>query len=179
MHNTHRCPCYPHACGVRAVNLMIARMTSTYEKVRSASHWYRAHMAVNLTAEYKDERGQPPPFNIPSFFLDRVMTRLKKKSNVVKGFKTLMGKSAAARLQSRERTMMKQFNAEDLCREKHKVDAQVAAIRAGTASMEQLSQQFVRLQTDIYRDIGEMKEQHAAAMSRIMRRLDDLGSSDV
>ena len=59
-----RCTCALRA----AVNLMIAKMTSTYEKIQQQSLAYRAEQQVSLIAEFKDERGPPPPFNIITSF---------------------------------------------------------------------------------------------------------------
>jgi len=46
------------------VNLMIARMTSTYERIHSESVQYRAHQRCEFIIEFKDLRGAPPPINL-------------------------------------------------------------------------------------------------------------------
>ena len=54
------------------VNLMIAKMTSTYDKIRSESLYYRALQRCQFITEYKDERGAPPPVNLITTFLNLV-----------------------------------------------------------------------------------------------------------
>ena len=155
-----------------SVNLMIARMTSTYEKVQGESHFYRAHQRVSLTAEFKDERGQPPPFNVIILLVEHILPK-RKQSKVTKGYMTLMGKMAALRLQTRERAMAHKFHSADISRAKHTMDAQFAVMRDKTSSIEALSRQMYRLQTDMYRDLTQLHEQQAA----IVKRLDELKAS--
>ena len=41
------------------VNLLIAQMTNTYEKIKERSKVYRLFQRVSLIVEYKDNRGPP------------------------------------------------------------------------------------------------------------------------
>ena len=57
------------------VNLMIAKMTSSYEKIRGESISYFAHLQVGLIAEFKDDRDHPPPINFITYLPCRYESR--------------------------------------------------------------------------------------------------------
>jgi hypothetical protein len=46
------------------VNLMIAQMSTRYEYIRENSLRFRSLQLVDLTLEFKDDRGAPSPFNL-------------------------------------------------------------------------------------------------------------------
>ena len=88
-----------------------------------------------------------------------------------------MGKTATMRLQARERALAQKFNQDDISRAADTVHAQVSVVRAKATSVEALSRQMARLQSDIYRDLMEMKEQQQRALEHIARRMDEIAGS--
>ncbi|KAL1512224.1 hypothetical protein AB1Y20_005487 [Prymnesium parvum] len=56
------------------VNLLIAQMTNTYEKIKERSRVYRLFQRVSLIVDYKDNRGAPPPLNLIMLVFHMVRT---------------------------------------------------------------------------------------------------------
>jgi len=103
----------------------VAKMTSTYERIRSESLYYRAHQRCEFIIEFKDERNAPPPFNLfpysclPGFHRNRMRSR---------GFSVLMGRYSARKLQSRERMFALAFDDERVRKSTKQTDVRIAAV---------------------------------------------------
>ena len=143
------------------MNLMIAKMTSTYEKVQANSQSYRAHQMVSLIAEFKDDRGPPPPCNIVTFALSWLPIsgfRARASDQGAKGYLSLMGKAAAMRIQHRERTALRQFHAATVWEREHETGSLVRDVQARTTSVEALARHSARMQAGFQRELSEIKE---------------------
>ena len=153
------------------MNLMIAKMTSTYEKVQEQSLAYRAEQKVSLIAEFKDERGPPPPFNI--------LTSLSMISvnSSDKGYYALMGKTASLRVHQRERVLLHKYETKDAWRESHSMEQQVSDVQDRQKSMEAMSKHATRMQAAFQRELIEIKENQTKLLSQMALLIGRHGSA--
>ena len=87
------------------VNLMIAKMTSTYERIRAESLYYIATHRCHFIYEFKDERMAPSPLNLLSlvyFPFALLSRRLAGAERPPRKFEVEMGRKATRRLQKRD-----------------------------------------------------------------------------
>ena len=99
------------------VNLMIAKMTSTYEHIKDNAAYYKAQDRLELVKEFKDERGPPPPFNLLGLAVDllslcydvRRALGLAPPEQSSAGYKVGMNKTAADYVRSHERIYRSKF----------------------------------------------------------------------
>ena len=92
------------------VNLMIAKMTSAYEKIRVRSTEYRALQRMDLVIEFKDDRGAPPPLNLFELLISGTRKCLAiPEIKPERGFGALMASDMALRVLGRERTYRSQY----------------------------------------------------------------------
>ena len=168
------------------VNLMIAKMTSSYEKIRSESLAYLSQQYFYLIAEFKDDRGHAPPINVITFLTGFFWISRSKAGTAKKhedddtGYQAHMGKTATMRLQARERAVMHRFHTADLRRKQQAMAARVADVQERTASVESMA----RLSVAVQRELAEVREQQSAILQRfdqLLPRRDsgfDAGSDD-
>lgn len=99
------------------VNLMIARMTATYEKIDSNARYYRSQLKLELVQEFKDGRGAPSPVNLWVAMLNLLSmcfsfrrTRGLTEGKALPGYRVYMNKTATDSVGSRERHYRAIFN---------------------------------------------------------------------
>ena len=145
-------------------NLMIAKMTSSYDRIRNDSLSYLAHLRVGLIADFKDDRGPAPPFNIAAFLMSLCkMSLCNTTTPVTKGYYATMGRCAAVRLIAKERQLMHKFHAADALRRQQMMESRVADLQARAADGEAAA----LAQTHLQRDVAELKEQQALILQRL------------
>jgi len=150
------------------VNLMIAKMTSTYDKIRRESLYYRALQRCQFIIEFKDERNAPPPFNLVfNVVLIIIPASIKKciglRSNAQKGFTVLMGRDATLRLQSREQRLAKGFLRRYLANLEQQSDARVKSIHDELPTLRSLGHRCEALESQLY----ELKTSQDSAMTML------------
>ena len=138
-------------------------VTSTYEKIRSESLSYRAQQHADLVAEFKDDRGPAPPFNIFTFYLAWAFG--SKKGDV--GFCALMCRSATNRVQARERAIRDQWNAKDVAEVADQMPSRVADIQERTRNFDRA----LLLQEENRENLSDLKEEQAALNAKISQLL--------
>ena len=125
------------------VNLMIAKMTSTYDNIRRETLSYRAEQQVGLIAEFKDERGMPPPINLFVLLFSPLFSRAAEDTTE-RGYLARMGKAATLRLQAKERTLMFKFHASDTSEKAQTMEARMKDIHEHTSSIEQIKKELLQ-----------------------------------
>jgi len=142
------------------VNLMIAKMTSTYERIRSESLYYRAHQRCEFIIEFKDERAAPPPFNLITPIVNLLpngcvrRTLQLRKGAATRGFSVLMGRLATRRVHSRERLHAQMYDEARMRQEAMRTDERVATLSGETmpavkAVVQHVDGQVERLTTTV------------------------------
>jgi len=153
------------------VNLMIARMTSTYERLRVESIAYRAEQKVQLVAEFKDDRGWAPPFNLfvsPFQMLYSCICGCYSENAQYKGFYALMSRRPALRQRAREREYMRLYDEGQTSEREQAMEARVADVQ------ERVMQESADI-SEFSRELAEIKE----TQQIILQRLHSLSSSTV
>jgi len=114
------------------VNLLIAMMTSTYERIRSESQYWRATQYCETVIEFKDERSIPPPLNLVLnpllFFLDGFIAKRLPQSLNIRGFATHMDASAMRRVTALEQSCATAFDQESVRNAVMTSESRIAAI---------------------------------------------------
>ena len=131
------------------VNLMIAKMTTRYETIRSQSLRFRSLQLVDLTLQFKDERGAPSPVNLLimvwSVFqcFGELCFKFDQDVGPVNiGYGNVMGLKTTLRLQAKERTLMKRYD-ETIRRTKaHAVEEGLAHMHAELQAVMQQMQEL-------------------------------------
>merc|ERR1712167_514291 len=92
-------------------------MTTRYETIRSQSLRFRSLQLVDLTLQFKDERGAPSPVNLLimvwSVFqcFGELCFKFDQDVGPVNiGYGNVMGLKTTLRLQAKERTLMKRYD---------------------------------------------------------------------
>ncbi|KAL1512225.1 hypothetical protein AB1Y20_005487 [Prymnesium parvum] len=130
------------------VNLLIAQMTNTYEKIKERSRVYRLFQRVSLIVDYKDNRGAPPPLNL-IMLVFHMMRWLyssgckccgcnapKPLAKVPKGFGDQQNQTAASIVSQRERQWRNSAVRLDGERRKYLLDSRVAELNKGQTQRE-------------------------------------------
>ena len=125
------------------VNLMIAKMTSTYDNIRRETLSDRAEQQVGLIAEFKDERGMPPPINLFVLLFSPLFSRAAVDTTE-RGYLARMGKAATLRLQAKEHTLMFKFHASDTSEKAQTMEARMKDIHEHTSSIEQIKKELLQ-----------------------------------
>ena len=162
---------------VLLVNLMIAKMTSTYEKIRERTLAYRALQRASLIAEFKDDRGAPPPMNLVTSFFRVVSCGFTEYRKSITGYHVARGKTATLRQQARERFFRNRFNYEDLEEKHSEIGARIADMHSRLAAIEAVSQLQAKAPGE--RGImGARLEDVSATQRLILSRLNAMGAPD-
>lgn len=137
------------------VNLMIAKMTSTYERIVSKSFYYRALQRAEFVVEFKDERGFPPPLNILTLWR-RLLPRhwvphCCRDADPPHGFSVPMGPVASVRLHSQERHYVQAFEEKGNANAAMRTDARVAAIHADLPTIRSLGKRCEAIEAELSR----------------------------
>jgi hypothetical protein len=135
------------------VNLMIAKMTSTYESIRSKSLHWRALQRCEFAIEFKDERLTPPPFNLVNYFNPWSWWYYCKRRHThdlqhdaQRGFSVLMGADATLRLQTHERRHAQSFDKNSRQYETEQTESRVAAIMEDMPTIRSLARRCLGLE---------------------------------
>lgn len=160
------------------VNLMIAKMTSTYEKIRSESLYYRALQRCEFVREYKDERGAPPPINLIAFifrffprttFIGRFFGESSESS---KGFGVQMGRDATVRLQTRERVHAHTFDIHQMNEEAATMESRVGFINEDMTTVRHTARRCEALEAELFHLRATYDSVSHAVASRIDKLLE-------
>jgi hypothetical protein len=137
-------------------------MTSTYERIRSESLYWRAIMRCEFCIEFKDERFAPPPFNILLLPLTRCGDWFSGSSSGERprGFATQMGRMATMRLQAHEQRCAREFDKQSIRDGASTTDARVAAIYNDLPTLQALSRQCVALEDANHTMFDMIQSQH-------------------
>jgi len=158
---------------VYVVNLMIARMTSTYEHIRSESRGHRAEQELNLALEFKDQRRAPPPFNILApnrliRLIRRGQARFlgeKAAKRAGAGFITGMGSVAARRIMLHECALRDASLAKAAARDTKTLDSQINSARA------ELLDELRREAQQFHQSNLALREQVESLATQVLERL--------
>jgi len=139
------------------VNLMIAKMTSTYEHIKDNAAYYKAQDHLELVKEFKDERGPPPPFNLLGLAVDllslcydvRRALGLAPPEQSSAGYKVGMNKTAADYVRSHERIYRSKFYRRLVQAQAGKQDRQVKELHACVPVVQQLDARSKQLVSEI------------------------------
>ena len=123
------------------VNLMIAKMTTTYEDISKDHVYYRAVLEADLILEYKDALGAPPPFNVLSlaiqFFYNLCCAKRRDVAQNKKneGYGVPMGRVATMRLQPQRYEMVKRLHELHQTQAAEQVDTQLSDVARSVESL--------------------------------------------
>jgi len=167
------------------VNLMIARMTSTYETIHAESRFYRAVQFSNFVTEFKDERALPPPFNLLEMIIHFGMSIKRCLQGCSKhcgtddhasshqpGFAIEMGRQASLRLERFTRQYARAFEEQSDLDQKRRTDSRVAAIAKDIRTLHNIGRMCERLDAELASTdahVTSLKDD----MSGALRRLED------
>jgi len=166
---------------VYMVNLLIAMMTSTYERIRSKSHDWRAMHRCDSLLEFKDERGAPPPLNLllwPFTFMRKILfpkSLCPQLANwfdsfkSTRGFATPLGITATIRLQAREQRCARAFDQQSKRADDETTEARVASIFEDMPIVHALSRRCEALEEAI-RAVHTLVEQQGETRGRATHR---------
>jgi hypothetical protein len=111
------------------VNLLIAMMTSTYERIRSESQFWRAVQYCESAIEFKDERSVPPPLNLLTRPLGVFASKhLSESRTLSRGFTTRMDAVAMKRVAALEQRCAIAFHQQSVRDGMMTVEARIADI---------------------------------------------------
>lgn len=170
------------------VNLLIAKMTSTYERILDQSLYWRAMMRCDFCIEYKDERFAPPPLNLFigafNFFCGRCgfCGICSSDGEHPRGFAVSMGRNASMRIQAREQRCARDYDKQSEHDRTHSTENKVSAIFDDLDMLRALSRRCEALEKanhnmcDMLRSQGSMLE-HLYAMSTEKDEVGDRGDS--
>jgi len=133
------------------VNLMIAKMTSTYTKIETFAVGFRAQQYAELAINFKNN-GPPPPLNLILDLLWVVATLLKPRQiqkqtssfdrlfseTTNTGYISLMGRNATIRLQTEEQRLMRKYDKRERDLEDASIGHRVEYLQARLDSLEAL-----------------------------------------
>uniref|UniRef100_A0A7S3BQR6 Ion transport domain-containing protein n=1 Tax=Haptolina ericina TaxID=156174 RepID=A0A7S3BQR6_9EUKA len=134
---------YLFVAGLVLVNLLIAAMTSTYERVKEESQLYWQFERTKVILEFKDTKGAlPPPLNVVEVFLyalpQRAWRKFKRRNQVgsmidteerLRGFKSVPSAAMLRRLRTRELRARTKFLQQQEERQASQIDSRVEDIR--------------------------------------------------
>jgi len=160
------------------VNLLIAMMTSTYERIRSESQYWCATQYCETAIEFKDERGLPPPLNVLtrplSFANEHVLSRLSpafkkmEKSGDSRGFMTPMNPKKMIRITALERQYANAFDQQMVHDATMSSEARVASIADKMPLVETLVQRTETLE-DALGSIADTLKAQQTLLERILK----------
>lgn len=154
------------------VNLMIAKMTSTYERIRSESQEYRALQHAQFILEFKDERSAPPPLNLLTSIFAGLPSRWTGLIPAYgpRGFAVTMGHAASVRLQTREREHAQAFHRQRKRDASCSTSGRIAAIHEDLPTLRSLGKRCASLESEI----AHLRAQHDSSNGAIHAKLDEL-----
>ena len=160
------------------VNMMVAKMTSTYETIRAQSLSFRAQQRCEFIIEFKDERGLPPPLNLVegafrvlmSMLPIKLIARLKGGDALTKlleqldtprsrGFTMPMGHNASTRLLGKERRAATNFDKQDLSESEKQVEARIASIQEEVISLRSSSKGLSAMTANMLDEIQDLRQE--------------------
>jgi hypothetical protein len=139
------------------VNLIVAKMTSIYERVKANSESYRAFQMGSLIIACKDDRGAPPPLNVivllsklvrplvPQLGRQLYDSLLPAVQAEQRGFAVRMKSAEMKHLNGRERVYALKYHEQRLDDEASHTDASIAAMREDMPKAEVFSRMESRL----------------------------------
>jgi hypothetical protein len=169
----------PH---MRPAVAAVAKMTSTYERIRSESQEYRALQHAQFILEFKDERSAPPPLNLLTFTLACLPSCFTRRTGLLdslipaarpRGFAVAMGHAASVRLQTREREYAQAFHTQRMRDASCSTSGRIAAIHNDLPTLRSLGKQCEALESEIV----HLRAQHEVDQADIHAKLDELLAS--
>jgi len=138
-------------------NLLIAKMTSTYDYIRQHALDFKAHQSFDLVNEFKDERGPAPPFNIVTLLTDllSLFANVRKKLGVAEpshtdGYSVRMSKRAALRVQGLEGQLQAKYDIEWNRGRDGQQSKQVRDLHELIGSLQGMAKTTERLESDLF-----------------------------
>jgi len=157
------------------INLLIARMTSTYEALSEQSKEYRRFRRVDLVLEFKDRRGAPPPLNLLQHLLALIArlvrctglcTDFMTDTSAMKGFAVRLSDTVSKELCARERRHRWLYlEAKERCDAK-KTDHLVVELHDSLKTQQSINSRLERVEAQMLKTQVQVLETHG-----LVRRL--------
>ena len=147
------------------VNLLIAQMTSTYDRVKVEADEFWQFERVTLIREYKDNRESiPPPFNIVLYFVlfcRTAMRRIGRYPTInLRGFRQLCNSSQADVVFSKSYAARTKYMSECDIQQKDTVVNQMEMLKHGQRSMEADLRMQLEIITGRFDTLSEHLDSH-------------------
>ncbi|KAL1519094.1 hypothetical protein AB1Y20_003361 [Prymnesium parvum] len=131
------------------VNLMIAQMTNSYEKIKKESYLYRCFERVGVVVEYKDYRNAvPPPLNVVwvvasvVYWIMCCCCKRKPTTGKASGFSVFKDEETSANIRYTERELVKRVLKQDSARHRNTNDFKVDALHIDSEKIQDTSRLY-------------------------------------